>query len=171
MQQPAGLEHLRFLSSLHLHIFASFFSPSSSLGLEEFIPMAASAASNALTSASDLRTTLVIRQDSYLSGSPTASVPLSFYPLLFWSHSLSSLPQHNFPFILKLLACSLFNLPLLLLSYYYFWALWHQLCNFSWWSSLMKNDLAWIFSAAKQNICTSHSTVRSDLSYSHSLSL
>lgn len=86
IQQPAGLEHLHFLSSLslHLHSFASCFSPSSSLGLEEFIPMAASAASNALTSASDLRTTLVIRQDSYLSGSPTASVPLSFYPSYFY---------------------------------------------------------------------------------------
>lgn len=48
----------------------------------------ASAASNALTSASDPRTTLVIRRDSH----PFLSTPSHF----FLSHLLSSLPQRNF---------------------------------------------------------------------------
>lgn len=95
-----------FLShSLSASPCASF---SFSLSLEKFIPMVASAASNALTSASDLSSALVIRQDSYLSGSPTASLPLSFYPPLIFITSSFFSPSASFPFILKLLACSLF---------------------------------------------------------------
>ena len=96
-------------------------------------------ASNALTSSSDLRATLVIRQDSFLSGSPTASVPLSSYPLLFPSRPLSSLPQQHFPFIFRSRSPPVCSVCRVLLSpYYYLWALEHQLYNFSRWYGLMK---------------------------------
>ena len=126
--------------SISLCFFCLFplFAPSS-LSWEERIPMVASAASNALTSSSDLRATLVIRQDSFLSGSPTASVPLSSYPLLFPSRPLSSLPQQHFPFIFRSRSPPVCSVCRVLLSpYYYLWALEHQLYNFSRWYGLMK---------------------------------
>lgn len=70
--------------------------PCLSLVWRNLFPWWLSAASNALTSASHLRAALVIRQDSYLSGSPTASAPLSSPPSYFLSHPLSFLPQHHF---------------------------------------------------------------------------
>lgn len=131
---------------------ASFSLTPSSLGLKEFIPIVASAASNALTSASDLRTTRVIRQDSYLLGSPTASVPLSFYPLSFLSRPLSSLSQHHFLSFWSSspAVCSvcLFFFCLIITS---------ELYNISF--TTFHDSPAWIFSEATQNICTCHSTV------------
>lgn len=87
----------------------------SSLRLEEFIPMVASTASSALTSASDLRTSLVIRRDSYLFGIADWVGTPFFPPLLILITSSFFFPSASFPFIPKLqpFACSLFCLPVL----------------------------------------------------------
>lgn len=115
--------------------FLSF--PPSSLGLVKCIPMMRSAASNALTSASDLSATLVIRQDFYLSGSPTAtvlflSIPSYLYHILFLL-SLSIISFHSEAARLQSVLSASSLALLILLSII------TRASNFSRWLSLLEN--------------------------------
>lgn len=111
-RQWTALLSVLTLPILILYLSVSAYFSLSSLGLKKCIPMVCSTASNALQ---HLIWVQLLWSGMMLTCqvSPTASVPLSFYPpLIFITSPFFSLSA-TFSFILMLLACSLFCLPLL----------------------------------------------------------